>query len=93
VGVEKKFSEKYSNAHMDLKKARELAMKMIKDYAMGESILADESEIGKVLNEAYDEVKVLIESNERLIDAVYNVLLEKEVVHKEDFEKLKNEIF
>jgi ATP-dependent Zn protease len=60
---------------------------------MGESILADESEVGKILEEALNEVKVLYTSNMNMIEAVYHVLLEKEVVHKDDFEKLKNEIF
>ncbi len=93
VGVEERFNEKYSNAHLDLKKARELAIKMVKDYAMGESIVSDESEISNILNEALSEVKVLYASNRQMIEAVYHVLLEKEVIHKEDFEKLKNEIF
>jgi ATP-dependent metalloprotease FtsH len=93
VGVEDRFNEKYSNAHLDLKKARELAVKMVKDYAMGESIVSDESEIANILNDALSEVKVLYASNIRMIEAVYHVLLEKEVIHKEDFEKLKNEIF
>ena len=93
VGVEDKFNEKYSNAHMDLKKARELAVKMIKDYGMGENIIADESEVGKILDEAYEEVKVLYNSNINMINAVYDILLQKEVIHKSDFEKLKNEIF
>jgi ATP-dependent metalloprotease FtsH len=93
VGVEERFNEKYSNAHMDLKKARELALKMIQDYAMGDNILADESEVSGILNDAYQQVKTLYSSNINMIDAVYNVLLEKEVVHKEDFETLKNEIF
>jgi len=93
VGVEDKFNEKYSNAHMDLKKARDLALKMVNDYAMGESILADESEVAKILADALSEVKVLYSSNINMIEAVYHIMLEKEVVHKEDFEKLKNEIF
>ncbi|ACM92825.1 ATPase EC ATP-dependent Zn protease [Nautilia profundicola AmH] len=93
VGVEDKFNEKYSNAHLDLKKARELAVKMIQDYAMGENIISDEGEVANILNEALNEVKVLYSSNLRMIEAVYHILLEKEVIHKEDFEKLKNEIF
>ena len=93
VGVEEKFNEKYSNAHLDLKKARELAIKMVQDYAMGDSIIPNESEAAKILNEAFDEVKILYNSNVNSIEAVYLILLEKEVVHKEDFEKVKNEIF
>jgi len=93
VGVEDKFNEKYSNAHLDLKKARELAIKMVKDYGMGDSIVSDENEIANILNEALSEVKVLYASNQQMVEAVYHVLLEKEVIHKEDFEKLKNEIF
>ncbi len=93
VGVEEKFSEKYSNAHLDLKKARELAIKMVQDYAMGDSLVANDAEVAKILNDAYSEVKVLYSSNVNLIEKVYKVLLEKEVIHKEDFEKLKNEIF
>jgi len=78
---------------LDLKKARELAIKMVQDYAMGDSIVPDESEAAKILNEAFNEVKILYNSNVNLIEAVYHILLEKEVVHKEDFEKVKNEIF
>ncbi|MRJ06680.1 MAG: AAA family ATPase, partial [Epsilonproteobacteria bacterium] len=40
VGVEEKFKEKFSNAHLDLKKARDLAMKMVRDYGMGNSLVA-----------------------------------------------------
>ncbi|WP_456479367.1 AAA family ATPase [Nautilia sp.] len=93
VGVEDRFNEKYSNAHLDLKKARELAEKMIRDYGMGESITADETETVKILNDAYAEVKVLYSSNLQMIEAVYKILLEKEVIHKEDFEKIKNDLF
>jgi len=93
VGVEDKFNEKFSNAHMDLKKAKELAIKMVKDYAMGDNLIADDSEIAKILDEAVKETKVLYNSNIDLINKVYNVLFEKEVIHKDDFEKLKNDIF
>ncbi|NPA10643.1 MAG: AAA family ATPase [Epsilonproteobacteria bacterium] len=93
VAVELKFNEKYSNAHKDIKKARELAYSMIKDYGMGESVLGDESEIAKILKEAYDETKVLYESNLPLIQRVYEEMIKNEVIHKEDIKKLKNEIF
>jgi cell division protease FtsH len=37
IAVEVKYREKFSNAHMDIKKAKDLAVKMVKDYAMGDS--------------------------------------------------------
>jgi len=93
VGVEEKFNEKYSNAHLDLKKARALALKMIEDYAMGESLVPDNSEIGKILQNAMEEVKMLYNSNIALIQKAYELMLKNEVIHKEDFETLKNEVF
>ncbi|WP_024790969.1 MULTISPECIES: AAA family ATPase [unclassified Lebetimonas] len=93
VAVEEKYNEKFSNAHMDLRKAKELAVKMIKDYAMGDDIVGDESEVAKVLKYCEDEVKNLYKSNELLIEKVYNILLKNEIIHKEDVIKNKNEIF
>ncbi len=93
VGVEDRFNEKYSNAHKDIKRARELAYKMIKDYGMGENISGDESEVATILNEAYAEVKALYESHKNLIEKVYEKMLKDEVIHKEDIEKIKDEVF
>jgi ATP-dependent metalloprotease FtsH len=93
VGVEEKFNEKYSNAHKDIKKARELAMRMIKEYGMGENLIGDEREVSKILDEAYKETKILYESNLPLIEKVYEKMLKDEVIHKEDIKKLQDEIF
>ena len=89
VAVEDRFKEKYSNAHLDIKKAQDIALKMVRDYAMGESIVSDDSEVGKILSEAYEEVKVLYESNKLLIEKAYEVMLDREVIHKEDIKSLK----
>ena len=93
VAVEDKFNEKFSNAHKDLKKAREIAIQMIKDYGMGENVVGDESEIAKILEIAYKETKVLYETNKEIIQKAYEIMLKNEVIHKEDIEKIKNEIF
>jgi len=93
VAVEEKFNEKYSNAHLDLKKAKDIAIKMVSEYAMGENLLANEVEVAKILDEAIKEVRVLYHSNIDLINRVYEVLLKKEVIHKEDIKNIKNEIF
>ncbi|GAB6044672.1 hypothetical protein JCM11957_02700 [Caminibacter profundus] len=93
IAVEEKFNEKYSNAYKDIKKARELAVKMIKDYGMGESVVGDDSEIAKVLDEAYKEAKLLYESNLPIIEKVYEKILKDEIIHKEDIRKIRDEIF
>ena len=93
IAVEDKFSEKYSNAHKDLKKARELAIQMIKDYGMGDSVVGDESEVAKVLEYALNETKTLYSSNKMLIEKVYEKMLKDEVIYKHDMQELKSEIF
>ncbi|MEO1923163.1 MAG: AAA family ATPase [Nautiliaceae bacterium] len=93
IAVEDRFNEKYSNAHKDIKKARELALRMIKDYGMGENIVGDESEVAKILEEAYKETKVLYDSNLSVIEKVYEKMLKDEIIHKEDMKKIRDEIF
>ncbi len=93
VAVKDKFNEKFSNAHKDLKKAREIAFSMIREYGMGDNILGDENEVGSILETAYNETKVLYTSNKNLINKVYEKMLKDEIIHKEDMEKIKNEIF
>ena len=93
VAVEDRFSEKYSNAHKDLKKAREIAIQMIKDYGMGDSVVGDESEIAKVLDYALNETKNLYSSNKLLIEKAYEKMLKDEVIHKNDMQELKDEVF
>ncbi len=93
VAVEEKFNEKYSNAHKDIKKARELAIKMIQDYGMGDRIVGDEGEIAKILDEAYKETKVLYEANKEIIERAYELMQKNEILHLEDIKKIKDEIF
>ena len=93
IAVEDKFNEKFSNAHKDLKKAREIALGMIKDYGMGENVVGDEREVAEILNIAYKETQVLYASNKEIIEKAYEIMLKNEVLHKEDIEKIKNEIF
>ncbi len=93
IAVEDKFSEKYSNAHKDIKKAKEFAVLMIKEYGMGDNLIGDEAEIVNILNIAENETKVLYASNKELIEKVYERMLKNEIIHKEDIENIKNEIF
>ncbi len=93
VAVERKFSEKYSNAHKDIKKAKEYAVLMVKEYGMGDNLVGDEVEIANILNIAENETKILYANNKELIEKAYEIMIKNEVIHKEDIEKIKNEIF
>ena len=93
VAVESKFSEKYSNAHKDIKKAKEYAVLMVKEYGMGDNLVGDEVEIANILNIAENETKILYANNKELIEKAYEIMIKNEVIHKEDIEKIKNEIF
>ena len=93
VAVESKYNEQYSNAHKDLKKAREIAFEMVREYAMGEGIIGDDSEVVNILNKALQEVSVLYENNKELIERVFEIMQKQEVVHKEDIKKVRDEIF
>ena len=93
VAVESKFSEKYSNAHKDIKKAKEYAVLMVKEYGMGDNLVGDEVEIANILNIAENETKILYANNKELIEKAYEIMIKNEFIHKEDIEKIKNEIF
>ena len=93
VAVESKFNEKYSNAHKDIKKAKEYAVLMIKEYGMGDNLVGEDAEIATVLKLAEEETKILYANNKQIIEKAYALMLGNEVLHKEDIEKIKNEIF
>jgi len=92
VCVEDIFSEKYSNASKDIKKAKELAHKMITEYAMGDKIVSNEMEIATILEESYQRAKILYVSQKEVILKVQKRLLEKEVVTKAEVKEIFNEI-
>ncbi|MEO1942221.1 MAG: AAA family ATPase [Campylobacterales bacterium] len=92
VGVEEKFKEKFSNAHLDLRKARELAIKMVQDYGMGNRLVAAEGEIGEILEEAYQQVRDIYRTNQELIERAYQLIQSREVLHLEDIKQLREEV-
>jgi len=93
VGVEKRFKEKFSNAHLDLKKAMELARRMVNDYGMGDSLIANEGEVGVILEEAYQDVKGIVATNRELIEKCYKHLLERELIHLKDIKNYRSQLF
>jgi len=92
VCVEDIFAEKYSNASVDIKKAKELAHKMITEYAMGDRIVSNESEIANILEENYQRAKVLYISQKDVILEIQKRLIEKEVITKAEVKEIFNEV-
>ncbi|MRJ06313.1 MAG: AAA family ATPase, partial [Epsilonproteobacteria bacterium] len=81
-----------SNAHLDLKKARDLAMKMVRDYGMGNSLVASDEEVGEILRDAYQQVVEIYRTNQEMVEEVYKLIMDREVVHLEDIKKIKEKI-
>ena len=88
VCVEDIFKEKYSNASIDIKKAKETAHKMITEYGMGNKIVATDMEISDVLQEALEKVRLLYVSQKDVILSVQKELLENEVITKQRVKEL-----
>jgi ATP-dependent metalloprotease FtsH len=92
ICVEDIFKEKYSNSAVDIKKAKELAHKMVEEYGMGDKIVATEMEIAEILNSAIDRAKILYLSQKDVILAVQKELLEREVITKDRVKEIFDEI-
>ena len=92
ICVEDIFKEKYSNSAVDIKKAKELAHKMVEEYGMGDKIVATEMEIVEILNSAIDRAKILYLSQKDVILAVQKELLEREVITKDRVKEIFDEI-
>ncbi len=92
VCIEDIFNEKYSNASSDIKKAKELATKMITEYGMGDKIVSNEMEVATLLEKSYKRAQILYVSQKEVILKVQQKLLEKEVVTKAEVKEIFSEI-
>ena len=92
VCVEDIFKEKYSNASEDIKKAKELARKMVQDYGMASNLVASEADIAEILNDAYRQTKILYLSQKDAILKTQQKLLENEIITKDEIKAIINEI-
>ena len=88
ICVEDIFKEKYSNASSDIKKAKELAEKMVIEYGMGDKLMASEAEVVDILMEAESRTKILYVSQKEVILEVQKRLLENEIITKEEVKEI-----
>jgi cell division protease FtsH len=77
------FNEHATNVRTDLKQAKQLALEMVDQYGMGDSMVALVNEDIGILDTLYKETKVELVQLESAITAIESVLMEKESITKE----------
>ena len=82
------FDEHATNVHNDLKQAKKLALEMVDQYGMGQSVVALANEDVAILDTLYKETKVQLAQLESVIVAIESVLMEKESITKEHIGEL-----
>jgi ATP-dependent metalloprotease FtsH len=87
-----KYHEHASSAKGDLDEAKEILDKMICEYGMGSSLIANENEKEILMKRLYDETRNLLESLQDTIKYVESVLNEKESITKSEVKKKLDEI-
>lgn len=82
------FDEHATNVHSDLKQAKKLALEMVNEFGMGQSVIALADEDVAILDTLYKETKEQLSQYESVIAAIESVLMEKESITKEHIGEL-----
>lgn len=97
------FNDISSGASNDLEKATNLAQKFVCDYGMSElgmiqisklDIISDtmkeaiNKQINKIIEECYQQAKEIIQSNQALLEAIAQTLLENETIDADEIQKI-----
>ncbi len=93
VATKIKYNEKFTNSTQDLKRATSLAKNMVENFGMGDSILPTQTDIEKILSEAYGEVEEFLLGMEKPLGKISDILYEKESISKGEMKSLMHEIF
>jgi ATP-dependent Zn protease len=83
-----RFNEHATNVLLDLKQAKELALKMVDSYAMGKGVVALQNEDYAILNRLYEETKMQLIEIEVALVGIESVLMEKESITKQQIGEL-----
>jgi len=79
-----RYGEHTSSAKEDLQSALKLAKAMLFEYGMGETLLPPENALAHLIERLEAETREMLESKSSVIDAIVDVLLERESVTKEE---------
>jgi ATP-dependent metalloprotease FtsH len=87
------FDQKFSNASEDIQKAILEAQAIVKEYAMGEFVIANEAEVEIILKEAREETKKILKRLSKARVKIEKYLLKHENIRPEDAKEILGEIF
>ena len=93
IATQKVYNEQFTNASADISLSKELAHKLIYDYAMSEHFTANHAEVETLLKQAKSEVITLLEKLENAQERVSTYLLEEENITQVKCKEILRELF
>ncbi len=91
VACELIYNETYTNAALDLKKAKMIADEMVQVFAMGEGIIPSSIDSANLIDEAIEDVEQFLARTKKAIKKLETLLLEKESVTKSELQRVVGE--
>jgi ATP-dependent metalloprotease FtsH len=93
IATKKAYNEQFTNASADIAISKELAHKLIYDYAMSENFTVTHTEVETLLKQAKADVIVLLEKLEVAQERVSTHLLEEENITQVKCKEILRELF
>jgi ATP-dependent metalloprotease FtsH len=93
IATQMRYNEQFTNASADIHQAKELAKKVIYEYAMSENFIVTQAEEEALMKDAVSELKALLKTLERALDEISAHLLEHENITHEACRQILLEIF
>ncbi len=93
IATEQTYNEKYSNAGVDIVKAKILAKELIEHYSMGESFVNSANEEEMILQQASIDVETILDKLAQIHEKITNHLLLHENITEEESREILREIF
>ncbi len=93
IATKKAFNEQFTNASSDIAISKELAHKLIYDYAMSENFTVNPIEVETLLKQAKNDVTALLDKLEEALEIIAKHLLEEENITQERCKEILRDIF
>jgi len=93
VATKVRFNEQYTNASSDIAQAKELAAKVIYEYAMSDNFIVSPQEEEKLLRELVSEIETLLQTLDGALSEIASYLLEHENIDAEKCREILRKIF